>query len=70
MDVCLDLVGPTHWEKKQKTSKEKVVERFPEVDWSAVDENSEMQYLRLRCFCNRHRTITTYDYNAYLDKII
>ncbi|KAJ4428531.1 hypothetical protein ANN_24575 [Periplaneta americana] len=43
VDVCLDHVGPTHWEKKQKTSKEKVVGRVPERDWSAVDENSEGQ---------------------------
>ncbi|KAJ4442964.1 hypothetical protein ANN_04586 [Periplaneta americana] len=41
VDVCLDHVGPTHWEKKQKTSKEKVVGRVPERDWSAADENSE-----------------------------
>ncbi|KAJ4436165.1 hypothetical protein ANN_18795 [Periplaneta americana] len=37
------FVGPTHWEKKQNTSKEKVVGRVPERDWSAVDENSEGQ---------------------------
>ncbi|KAJ4431278.1 hypothetical protein ANN_19875 [Periplaneta americana] len=43
MDVCLDHVGPTRWEKKQETSKEKVVGRFPERVWSAVDENSEGQ---------------------------
>ncbi|KAJ4449140.1 hypothetical protein ANN_00535 [Periplaneta americana] len=42
-NVCLDHVGPTHWEKKHKMFNEKVVGRFPERDWSAVDENSEGQ---------------------------
>ncbi|KAJ4438630.1 hypothetical protein ANN_14577, partial [Periplaneta americana] len=43
VDLCLDHVGPTHWEKKQETSKEKVIGRVQERDWIAVDENSEGQ---------------------------
>ncbi|KAJ4451465.1 hypothetical protein ANN_02927 [Periplaneta americana] len=34
VDLRLDHVGPTHWEKKQETSKEKVVRRESGAQWT------------------------------------